>query len=134
MQEVLGRPLGSHTLVAGPVDWQLQLSRLRAGGRPRAGGLPASARLCLRLGWRRALARGRDAVLLDGDLHLERLRERRARRGVDHALGAADGDVRVGQQLVDERLRGLLELGGLDHAVDQADALGLGGVDQCARS
>jgi hydroxymethylglutaryl-CoA lyase len=22
VQEVLGRPLGSHTLVAGPIDWQ----------------------------------------------------------------------------------------------------------------
>ena len=22
-QEILGRPLGSHTLVAGPVDWEL---------------------------------------------------------------------------------------------------------------
>ena len=58
----------------------------------------------------RALARGGHAVLLDGDLHLERLRERRAGRGVDHALGAADGDRRVGEQLVDERLRRRLEL------------------------
>ena len=39
-----------------------------------------------------------------------RLRERRARGGVEHALGAADGDGRVGEQLVDERLRRRLEL------------------------
>ena len=29
VQEILGRPLGSHTLVAGPIDWH---SAARAGG------------------------------------------------------------------------------------------------------
>jgi hypothetical protein len=37
--------------------------------------------------------------------------------------------VRVGEQLIDQRLRRLLKLIGCDHAVDQADALGLDGVD-----
>ena len=55
-------------------------------------------------------------------------------RGVDHALGAADGDVGVGEQLVDQGLGGRLELVGRDHAVDEADPLGLLGVDRCAPS
>ncbi len=96
VQEMLGRPLGSHTLWRAP---SLALGRPGA-----AGELPAGCAS-------RAASRAwRHAVLLHGDLHLERLRERRPGGGVDHALGASDGDVRVGEQFLDERLRGVLEL------------------------
>src|SRR6202000_1975432 len=65
----------------------------------------------------RALLGGGYAVLLDGDLHLQRLRDGWPRGGVDHALGTSDGDVGVGEQLIDQGLRRLLQLLGLDDAV-----------------
>ena len=83
---------------------------------PRAGDGLGLAR---RVSSRAALAHRRDAVLLNRDLHLQRRRERRARGGVDHALGAADGDGGVREQLVDQSLRGRLELGGGHDAVER---------------
>ncbi len=64
------------------------------------------------IGWRYAalLAHRRHAVLLHRHLHLQGLRERGTGRGVDHSLGAADRHMRVGQQLVHERLGCLLQL------------------------
>ena len=38
--------------------------------------------------------------------------------------------MRVREQLVDERLRGCLQLAGWDDAVDEPDAVRLGGVDR----
>ena len=68
---------------------------------------------------------GARAALLQRDLELERGGERGARRGVDHALGEPDRDRRARQQLVDQLLRGRLELVGRRDAVGEPDPLGL---------
>src|SRR4051794_36896323 len=96
---------------------------------------PASAPAELRLALLGERARplgevlGAGAQLLRGDLELERGAERWLGDAVQQPLGVGDGARRAGQQLADELLGGRVEVVGRRDAVDQADALGLGAVD-----
>src|SRR4051794_40826181 len=94
----------------------------------------AEARRPLLAERRRALGEvlGARAQLLHRHLELERRGERGARRRVEHALGQPDRDGRAGQQLVDQRLGGRLELLERRDAVGEPDPLRLLAADQLA--
>ena len=95
--------------------------RLRGPPQPARRSWPAERALALGGGLLERAGGDRDAELLHVDLHLERMCERGPGGGVHHPLGATYGDVGVGQQFLDERVGGVLELGRRHDAVHQAD-------------